>query len=409
MKLASWTHLGLAGAVGLSTLLPISAASAAPVVASDASASAAYCPKSVAHRGGEGDVTNANENSMGAFIRGANIGVDVMETDVWFTKDKVPVIMHDETLDRTTDGTGKVSDYTWAYLKKNVRLNNGERIPSLKEALKYFAFRDLTSFIEYKDADDPKFFKIYKNTLEKYGKDAWGAGFSTELINWMHKNDRKRDLMWFGLRSGSIPIPTTPADVPKGAQPGLINILLSQETVDEFKAAGFKMNVWFNTATKGDNPTGTPGIPGDKGWEAMTGDGVHWISTDYPDEYKQWTKETGLCKTRPAKQSTEDCLTLPNKMKRGMTYTILPRGCESSAAKPISVKVGADPATATVLKRQGSTLLRVKNAGGRVSLKYKAPKRVWTTENGNSWESYTAFAMTETYNVKGSGGTPANG
>lgn len=117
-------------------------------------ATADYCPEVVAHRGGEGDPTDANENSMGAFIRGANIGVDVMETDVWFTKDLVPVIMHDETLDRTTDATGKVSDYTWAYLKKNVRLNNGERIPSLRESLEYFAFRDLASFIEYKDAED---------------------------------------------------------------------------------------------------------------------------------------------------------------------------------------------------------------------------------------------------------------
>ncbi len=178
MNLKSWAYSGLAGVVGLSTLVPAATAQAAPTAPVEVKATADYCPEVVAHRGGEGDPTDANENSMGAFIRGANIGVDVMETDVWFTKDLVPVIMHDETLDRTTDATGKVSDYTWAYLKKNVRLNNGERIPSLRESLEYFAFRDLASFIEYKDAEDPKLYKIYLNHIKKYGKNAWAAGFS---------------------------------------------------------------------------------------------------------------------------------------------------------------------------------------------------------------------------------------
>lgn len=409
MNLKSWAYSGLAGVVGLSTLVPAATAQAAPVAPVEVKATADYCPEVVAHRGGEGDPTDANENSMGAFIRGANIGVDVMETDVWFTKDLVPVIMHDETLDRTTDATGKVSDYTWAYLKKNVRLNNGERIPSLRESLEYFAFRDLASFIEYKDAEDPKLYKIYLNHIKKYGKNAWAAGFSQDLLNWVHTQDKKLDLMWFGLRSGSIPIPTTPADVPTGAQPGLINLLIDPGTVADFAAAGMKMNVWFNTLTKGDNPTGTPGVPGNKGWEAMQTAGVHWISTDYPDRYKEWTQDTSQCAERPAKQSTEQCLTLPNKMKRGMTYTILPKGCESSAAKKIKVKVKAKPATAKVIKRQGSTLLRVSDNGGKVKLKYSAPSRTWTTENGNSWESYTAYSMSETYFVKGSGGVPANG
>ncbi len=408
MKLQSWTYLGLAGVVGAATLLPLTAANSAPT-APAATATAKYCPKAVAHRGGEGDVTNANENSMGAFNRAANIGVDVMETDVWFTKDKVPVIMHDATLDRTTDAKGNVSDYTWAQLKHGVRLNNGERIPSLHEALAYFAFRDVPSFIEYKDADDPQLYRIYLRTMKDYGVDAWAAGFSADMLEWMHAHDKNRDLMWFGLRSGSIPIPTTPADVPSGAQPGLINVLLSKETVASFTDAGYKMNVWYNTNTKGDNPTGTPGVPGDKGWATMTQAGVHWMSTDYPDHYKEWTIKTGLCQERPAKQSIQDCLTLPHKMKRGTTYTILPQGCMTSAEKKISVKVSANKSTAVMKRQQGATLLKVKNAGGKVTLRYQAPHRIWTTGNGNSWESYTSYRKSRTYHVKGSGGTHGKG
>ena len=78
------------------------------------SASMEPCPSLVAHRGGFETPPNTNENSMAAFERAADIGVWAIETDVWFTKDMVPVVMHDETLDRTTDGTGKVSDYTYA-------------------------------------------------------------------------------------------------------------------------------------------------------------------------------------------------------------------------------------------------------------------------------------------------------
>src|SRR5690606_31874643 len=42
----------------------------------------------------------------------------IFEVDPRLTKDSVIVMLHDETLDRTTNGTGKVSDYTWAELKK---------------------------------------------------------------------------------------------------------------------------------------------------------------------------------------------------------------------------------------------------------------------------------------------------
>ena len=68
-----------------------------------------------------------------------------METDVQMTSDGVLVCMHDKLLDRTTDATGKVSDYTWAELRK-VWIDGGSgwddkythklRIPTFKEYLK---------------------------------------------------------------------------------------------------------------------------------------------------------------------------------------------------------------------------------------------------------------------------------
>ena len=91
----------------------------------------------VAHRG---DWRNAPENSLQAFQNCIAMGVDMIEIDLKMTKDNQLVIMHDNTIDRTTDGKGKVSDYTLAELRK-FHLKNGlgrvtfHPIPTLEEVL----------------------------------------------------------------------------------------------------------------------------------------------------------------------------------------------------------------------------------------------------------------------------------
>jgi glycerophosphoryl diester phosphodiesterase len=90
-----------------------------------------------AHRG---DWRNAPENSLQAYKLAIEMGVDVIEVDLNKTSDGVIVIMHDETIDRTTDGKGKPSDYTLAQLKK-FHLRNGigvitkQTIPTLEEVM----------------------------------------------------------------------------------------------------------------------------------------------------------------------------------------------------------------------------------------------------------------------------------
>ncbi len=91
----------------------------------------------VAHRG---DWRNAPENSLLAFQNCIDMGVDMVELDLKKTKDGHIVLMHDNTIDRTTNGKGKVSDYTLEELK-NFRLRNGmgrvtfHTIPTLEEVL----------------------------------------------------------------------------------------------------------------------------------------------------------------------------------------------------------------------------------------------------------------------------------
>ena len=68
----------------------------------------------IAHRGYSGKF---DENTMIAFKKAIEYKADGIEIDVQLSKDNIPVIIHDETLDRTTNGSGYVKDYTLAELK----------------------------------------------------------------------------------------------------------------------------------------------------------------------------------------------------------------------------------------------------------------------------------------------------
>lgn len=69
----------------------------------------------IAHRGG---ARLAPENTLEAFFNAAEIGVDALELDVHATLDGVVVVMHDEEVDRTTDGTGLIKEMTFEALRQ---------------------------------------------------------------------------------------------------------------------------------------------------------------------------------------------------------------------------------------------------------------------------------------------------
>ncbi len=88
-----------------------------------------------AHRGLHDNASDAPENSMAAFKKAVKKGYGV-ELDVQLTKDKVPVVFHDFTLERICRREGKVSDYTWQELKEFKLCDSQERIPLFADVLK---------------------------------------------------------------------------------------------------------------------------------------------------------------------------------------------------------------------------------------------------------------------------------
>lgn len=115
----------------------------------------------IAHRGFSGQ---APENTLASFQKAVELGSDMIELDVRFSKDGQVVVIHDDTIDRTTNGRGKVADYTLKELKQFDAGSwfapqfSGERIPTLKEVLELVKGKVLVN-IEIKD-ESPGQYKI---------------------------------------------------------------------------------------------------------------------------------------------------------------------------------------------------------------------------------------------------------
>jgi glycerophosphoryl diester phosphodiesterase len=91
----------------------------------------------IGHRGAAG---HAPENTLAAIQKGIALGADFVEIDVRRTGDGVLVALHDETVNRTTDGKGQVDRLSLQDVKK-LNAGNGEDIPTLEEVLKVTAGR----------------------------------------------------------------------------------------------------------------------------------------------------------------------------------------------------------------------------------------------------------------------------
>lgn len=88
-------------------------------------------PMALAHRGFSPD---GRENSMAAFAAAVDLGYRVVETDVHATADGVVVAVHDATLDRVTDTTGRIAELPWDRVRR-ARIGGSEPVPTLEELL----------------------------------------------------------------------------------------------------------------------------------------------------------------------------------------------------------------------------------------------------------------------------------
>lgn len=110
-------------------------------------------PRVIGHRGACG---YAPENTLVSIHTAADMGVEWVELDVKLTADNVPVIFHDDTLERTTNGSGNMAETRWDDLRQLeagswfAESFAGIRVPTLEEAVDVLIKRDLGLNLEIK-------------------------------------------------------------------------------------------------------------------------------------------------------------------------------------------------------------------------------------------------------------------
>ena len=170
---------------------------------------------SINHRGAN---EYAPENTMSAFRISKELGFDMVECDVDFTIDNIPVVIHDSTVDRTSNGTGEVHSFTFEDIRKldfgswKSTAYSGEKIPSFDEFILGCRTLGLHPYIEIKERD-------YIN-LE----------LVTTLVNIVHKYDMQDKVTWISFGIDKL---QSVVKVDKYARVGFIEEFMSTSILDE--------------------------------------------------------------------------------------------------------------------------------------------------------------------------------
>ncbi len=125
-----------------------------------------------AHRGG---LAQAPENTLAAFRNAISQGADWLEFDVQMTKDGELVVIHDETVDRTTDGTGAVRDLTLQQIR-SLDAGDGQKVPTFAEVLDLAKASSMKIFPETKSAH------LYPGVEEKLLQTLEQAGYMDRTV-----------------------------------------------------------------------------------------------------------------------------------------------------------------------------------------------------------------------------------
>jgi glycerophosphoryl diester phosphodiesterase/membrane-associated phospholipid phosphatase len=146
-------------------------------------------PASIAHAGAQG---HAPSNTLPAFETAVDQGANVLEMDLQLTADDVVVVIHDETVDRTTDGTGRVREMTLDEIKELDAghyfegpdgdfpfRGEGVEVPTLEEV--FTAFPDEWMLIEMKTESGPEIVQATADVVREHGREDLTIAASFDL------------------------------------------------------------------------------------------------------------------------------------------------------------------------------------------------------------------------------------
>jgi glycerophosphoryl diester phosphodiesterase len=233
----------------------------------------AHAFMTIAHRGASGA---RPENTLAAFRHALELGIRHLECDVRLSRDGQIVVMHDATVDRTTDGRGRVSDLTLAELRaldaggRFAPAWAGERIPLLDELLAIVP-ADARIVVEIKDDDRfPRLTDATVDALRGWDPDGRRVGISAFEVPTL----RRVHGLWPAVELSALL--REAADPMAGAATGATILCprasdIDAALVERLHAAGYVVRAW--------------GLKGrdEAEMKRLVACGVDGMTTDYPD------------------------------------------------------------------------------------------------------------------------------
>jgi glycerophosphoryl diester phosphodiesterase len=211
-------------------------------------------PLVIAHRG---DSAHRPENTLASFASALELGVELVELDVQLTKDGEVVVIHDPTLDRTTNGRGPVREQTLreirglsaGYPARFGATFAGERVPTLAEALGLLRGRARVLVeIKKESVTDAEADGVEALTIGEVRK-AEMAGNTAFLSFARRALERCRDQAP-EIARGHLFYRATPDEVLEGARAVASDLVMPEKRMlsdvlrDRVRAAGLKLGTW---------------------------------------------------------------------------------------------------------------------------------------------------------------------
>ncbi|USK36680.1 hypothetical protein LIT25_26460 (plasmid) [Bacillus sp. F19] len=251
-----------------------------------------------AHRGQHREYP---ENSLGAIKEAIKDGAEIVEIDVMLTADGVPVLMHDTTVDRTTNGTGKVSDFTLAEIKE-LRLKEGfggqtakltdYTVPTLEEAMLAVKNRAIVNLDKGWPIREQMYDVLVKTDTVDHGLFK-GSPNVAEAAEFMAKDP---EILYMHIINDGTPNTADTVDTFPGRQPVAYEVIfndLNDPQIQPEKIKQIQKNsrvfvnvMWYGLAGRYTDEASLRDV--NLGWKAVTDLGANIMQTDNVEAMDYW-------------------------------------------------------------------------------------------------------------------------
>ena len=238
----------------------------------------------IAHRG---DHMEVPENTLAAYEKAIELGADFIETDLRTTKDGQLVIMHDATVDRMTNGKGKIKDLNYKQVKELKVINKNKpgtteySIPTFTDVLNTCKGK-IGIYLDFKDADPEKVFALIKE-----------AGMERNVIVYLNKEEQY--YQW-KKAAPQIPLMSSPPGNAKDIAAfqqflNKWNISILDGSSGEYNEEMLKtadannVAIWLDVQSEDEGPVK---------WDKAIQQGVKGLQTDHPGKLIQYLKDKKL-------------------------------------------------------------------------------------------------------------------